>query len=297
MKQAKSIFAVLILALVLCNTALAAVAEGEPGTQAPPASAVFPAEVRESVEGDISRIEKVYYLTVRDDPSAIPTADFEREGRSYTLLDVLKNDCTETDTKEHIEVVTLDSDTSDMAKILQQLEPELEVTTEDGYTGLLAPDYPGIVVEAAGYETRARTVTTNRSYPNLSDADTSFVPKTIQDGGRTLTLADVQWQEVNGFYTANAAYTANAVDKYATGYTVTVEYRGEVSKTSGDTVIYTAIFTSHGETPITAGPAAESGSGHKLLLLIPLVLLLGSAGFGSWKLLTYLRAKKRGYVK
>ncbi len=297
MKRARSIFAVLILALFLCNTALAVVAEGEPGAQAPPVSAVYPTEVRETEEGGVSRIEKVYCLSVRDDPAAIPTADFEREGRSYTLLDVLKNDQTETDTKEHIEVVTVDSGTSDMAEILQQLEPELEVTTEDGYTGLLAPDYPGIVVEAAGYETRSRTVTANRSYPNLSDADTSLVPKTIQDGGRTLTLADVQWQEVNGFYTANASYTADAMDKYATGYTVTVEYRGEVSKTSGDTVIYTAVFTSHGETPITAESPAESGGGYKFLLLIPLALLLGGAGFGGWKLLAYLKAKKRGYVK
>ena len=46
---------------------------------------------------------------LKDDPATIPTADFEREGRTYTLLDLLKNDQTETDTREHIEVVTLEN--------------------------------------------------------------------------------------------------------------------------------------------------------------------------------------------
>ena len=59
-----------------------------------------------------------------------------------------------------------------------------------------------------------------RTYPNLNDADISLIPKTIEDSGRTLTLADVDWQEVptgdmgdfvEAFrYTANATYTGTA---------------------------------------------------------------------------------------
>ncbi len=286
--------AALMLTLALCPASALA----EP-------AAVYPAEVRESEENGVHRIEKVYVLSVRDDPAAIPTADFEREGRSYTLLDVIKNDQTETDTKDHIEVVTVNTDTKDMAAIIQQLEPALEVTTEDGYTGTLAPDYPGITVEADGYQTSSRTVTATRSYPNLSDADASLIPKTTQEGGRTLTLADVQWQEARGFYNATATYSGTATGKYATGYTVTVEYKGEVSRTSGDTVIYTAIFASHGETRNSpapqepSAPAGEAGSGgmSKALLILSLAVLLGGAGFGGWKLTRYMRDKKRGYVK
>ncbi len=286
--------AALMLTLALCPaSALAAPA------------AVYPAEVRESEENGVHRIEKVYVLSIRDDPAAIPTADFEREGRSYTLLDVIKNDQTETDTKDHIEVVTVNTDTKDMAAIIQQLEPTLEVTTEDGYTGTLTPDYPGITVEADGYQTSSRTVTATRSYPNLSDADASLIPKTITDSGRTLTLADIQWQEAGGFYNATATYSGTATGKYATGYTATVEYKGEVSKTSGDTVIYTAIFASHGETridPATQEQSApadqDSGRGvSKGLLVLPLTVLLGGAGFGGWKLTRYMKDKKRGYVK
>ena len=286
--------AALMLTLALCPASALA----EP-------AAVYPAEVRESEENGVHQIEKVYVLSIRDDPAAIPTADFEREGRSYTLLDVIKNDQTETDAKDHIEVVTLATDTKDVAAIIQQLEPALEVTTEDGYTGTLTPDYPGITVEADGYQTSSRTVTATRSYPTLSDADASLIPKTITDGGRTLTLADVQWQETGGFYNATAIYSGTATRKHATGYTATVEYRGEVSKTSGDTVIYTAIFASHGETRNVPGPqelsapAAEDGgrSMSKALLILPLAVLLGGAGFGGWKLTKYMKDKKRGYVK
>lgn len=300
--------AALVLALALCPTALAAGPESEPEVQTVPAvapvtSAVYPAEVRETEENGVHRIEKVYYLTRRDDPAAIPTGDFQREGRTYTLLDVLKNDQSETDSKDHIEVVTVNSSTDNLTEIIQQLEPALEVTTEDGYSGVLAPDYPGIKVEAAGYKTSSRTVTATRSYPNLSDADASLIPKTISDGGRTLTLADVQWQEAGGYYNASATYSGTATGKYATGYNVTVEYKGEVTRTRSDSVIYTAVFASHGETQIGKDDAgtggaelAESSGAGKAVLLIPLAALLGVAGFGGWKLTKYYKNKKRGYV-
>ena len=299
--------AALVLALALCPTALAAGPESEPEVQTVPAvapvtSAVYPAEVRETEENGVHRIEKVYYLTRRDDPAAIPTGDFQREGRTYTLLDVLKNDQSETDSKDHIEVVTVNSSTDNLTEIIQQLEPALEVTTEDGYSGVLAPDYPGIKVEAAGYKTSSRTVTASRSYPNLSDADASLIPKTISDGGRTLILADVQWQEAGGYYNASATYSGTATGKYATGYNVTVEYKGEVTRTRSDSVIYTAVFASHGETHFgqddarTDGAEQTEGGANKAVLLIPLAALLGGAGFGGWKLTKYYKNKKRGYV-
>ena len=225
------------------------------------AATFYPISVEEYTYGpfDELRIDKVYQLSRSDDPKDIPTEDFDRGGLHYVLLDVVKTDQSDTDTKDYSEVVTLETDTKDMALIIQQLELSMEVTTEDGYSGTLMPDYPGITVEAKGYKTSSRTVTATRSYPNLSDADTSLIPRTIQDGGRTLTLADVQWQEAGGFYNATATYSGTATGKYATGYTATVEYKGEVSRTSGDTVIYTAIFASHGE---TRDEAAENNAAH-----------------------------------
>ena len=241
----------LALAALPCTAMAAEAGDTEPAQGAPPPAVLYPAEVRASEENGMIRLEKVYYLSTRDDPAAIPTGDFDREGRHYTLLDVLKNDLSETDSKDYIEVVTLDSSTKDMAEIIKMLEPEREIATEDGYTGILKPDYTKITVEAAGYKNNSWTVSATRTYPNLSDADASLIPKTITDSGRTLTLAGVDWQEAGEFYNAIASYTGTASGRSVTGYTVSVEYSGEVTKTSRDTVIYTAVFSaenaSHGE--------------------------------------------------
>jgi len=276
------------------------------------AASYYPISVEEYTYGpfDQLRIDKVYELSRSDDPANIPTGDFDRDGLHFVLLDVVKTDQAETDTKDYAETITLETDTKDMALIIQQLELSMEVSTEDGYTGTLTPDYPGIKVEAAWYKTSSRTVTATRSYPNLSDADASLIPRTIQDSGRTLTLADVQWQEAGGFYNATATYSGTASSKYATGYIATVEYKGEVSRTSCDTVLYTATFASHGETHFentpqpTQAPAAtdapadtDSAGVNWAILVIPAALLLGLAGFGGWKLVNYIKDKKRGYVK
>ena len=334
MKHKRSLFTfAVVLVLVLAvfpGEALAADTEGaEPTPETPPPATLYPAEVRTSEENGMIRLERIYYLSTRDDPTAIPTEDFNREGRHYTLLDVLKNDLSETDTKDYIETVTLESATKDMGEIIKALEPEREIVTEDGYTGVLKPDYANITVEAAGYRTNSWTVSATRTYPSLSDADISLIPKTIEDSGRTLTLADVQWQEANTdyvdgealavHYTAVASYTGTASGRSVTGYTVTVDYMGEVTKTSVDTVVYTAIFsaenTSHGEThfepqPETTGTAEEnqreltttpetpeqqSTGGKVAALVIGLVLVLAIVGYGGWRGYQYIRDKKRGY--
>ena len=71
----------------------------------------------------------------------------------------------ETDARDYTEVVTLDGGTKDMAEIIKVLEPEREITTEDGYTGILKPDYTKTTVEAAGYKNNSWTVSASRTYP------------------------------------------------------------------------------------------------------------------------------------
>jgi len=119
------------------------------------------------------------------------------------------------------------------------------------------------------------------------------VPKSIEDSGRTLTLADVQWQEAGGFYNAAATYTGTASSKYATGYTVTADYKGDVTRTSCDTVIYTAVFSS-------VGAAASSKSGvdfNWLWLLLPVgAAALGGCGYAGYKGYRHYINKKRGYA-
>jgi len=302
------ILAVCLTALLLMGMSIPAFAATEPqATTTPPSPALYPAEVRASEENGVARLEKVYYLSANDDPAAIPTEDFEREGLHYTLLDVLKTDLTETDTKDYAEVITLDSATKDVGEIIKTLEPEREIVTGEGYRGILTPDYTTIMVEPAGYKTSTWTVSAKRTYPNLSDADVSLLPKSIEDSGRTLTLADVDWQDagtdyVDGDplavrYTAVATYTGTAKGKSVTGYTVTVDYAGEVSRTS-DSIVYTAVFSGV-NTQQTETSDAEGENSNQLdarLLLIPAgVAGVGAAGYIARKGYKHYINKKRGY--
>ena len=166
------------------------------------------------------------------------------------------------DAKDYAETYTLNSDTKDMDKIMPQLAAERTITTEDDYTGTLVLDTSSIKVEAAGYKTSTKTVTATRIYPSLSDADVSFVPKSITDNGRTMELTDVQWHEADGFYHASATYSGKVSSKYATGYIVTADYAGEVVRTTMDDTIYTAIFSG---TPIQ--PERSTFNWHYLLIL------------------------------
>ena len=265
--------------LLACSLAIPAMA----------ADILYPVEVTEYMEGDSSRLKKIYVLTPADDPSLIPTEDFDREGQTYTLLDITRQDQVETDTRDYTETVTLESKTKDMDAILPQLTATLEVDTEEGYTGVLTLDTASIQVEAAGYSTSTRAVTAARTYPNLSDADVSLIPKSIEDGGRTLELANVQWQEAGEFYTANATYTGTASSKYATGYTVTAEYSGEVSKTTNDTVTYAALFSAN---PTQMQTAAKSGMNWRWLLVLPAGAAAAGLFFGGKFLLKKHKSKK-----
>lgn len=271
--------ALCLAALLTCSLAIPAMA----------ADILYPVEVTEYMEGDSSRLKKIYVLTPADDPSLIPTEDFDREGQTYTLLDITRQDQVETDTRDYTETVTLESKTKDMDAILPQLTATLEVDTEEGYTGVLTLDTASIQVEAAGYSTSTRAVTAARTYPNLSDADVSLIPKSIEDGGRTLELANVQWQEAGEFYTANATYTGTASSKYATGYTVTAEYSGEVSKTTNDTVTYAAVFSAN---PPQMQTAAKSGMNWRWLLVLPAGAAAAGLFFGGKFLLKKHKSKK-----
>lgn len=271
--------ALCLAALLACSLTIPAVA----------ADILYPVEVTEYMEGDSSRLKKIYVLTPADDPSLIPTEDFDREGQTYTLLDITRQDQVETDTRDYTETVTLESKTKDMDAILPQLTATLEVDTEEGYTGVLTLDTASIQVEAAGYSTSTRTVTAARTYPNLSDADVSLIPKSIEDGGRTLELADVQWQEAGEFYTANATYTGTASSKYATGYTVTAEYSGEVSRTTNDTVTYAAVFSA---SPARTQTAAKGGMNWSWLLVLPAGAAAAGLFFGGKFLLKKFKSKK-----
>ena len=171
----KRIFTILCaLAIVMAGSATALAAEPEAGQSA----SYYPVSVEEYTYGDFDelRINKTYQLSLSDDPSLIPTEDFTRNGRRYYLLDMTRKDEVGVDIQTHTEAVTKPCDTNNLETILQRLDAEMEVTTEDGYVGILRLDHTSVQVTTDGYATKTSTLTASRSYPNLSEADTSLIP-------------------------------------------------------------------------------------------------------------------------
>ncbi len=133
-----------------------------------------------------------------------------------------------------------------------------------------------------------------RSYPNLASQDTANIPKSIQDGGRTLTLQEINWQtdntaNVDGYavgdrYTAVATYTGSATSSYVKGYTVTADYSGSVSRIALNKTRYVAVFEGTPLKPVEPAPdpdAQISAAFNWPVLLVPLgVVAMAGVGVG-----------------
>ena len=144
----------------------------------PPALAAeqhYPVRVEEYTYGPLDelRIDKVYQLSLSDDPRGIPTEDFDRNGRHYYLLDMVKADEIGVDTQPYTETITMDSKTGELSAVMKMLEGEMEVTTEDGYVGTLTLDHTSVKVAVKGYQTSTRNLTATRTYPSLSEVKLS----------------------------------------------------------------------------------------------------------------------------
>lgn len=253
-----------------------------------------PNEIIRGQAGNLQTVEKVYVLQNTDDGSLIPTEDFTENEVEYAFAELKKQDNTAEDVKEHTEKVSVYTNTSNTQSVISKFKPAIEVSTEDGYIGTLEFDYTTLNVVPNGTGKQSYTLTENRSYPNLTDADTSLVPKSINKDGATLNLTNISWQsaasdnidgqELAVRYTANATYSGTGTKTYTKGYTATAEYKGEIKKTVCDTVTYTAVFT---EVP----KEKKSVLSYWWAYLLGLVGL-GGIGYGGYRL---VRKRKKGY--
>ena len=257
---------VLCCALVLALTAAfphAAHAADVPDVPSP--EVCYPTSITQSEDG--TEIRKAYDLSPDQSPAGIPRSDFEQGGFHYTLIDLLQQEMPEYQEREHTEQVSVESPKKDMESVLALLPQEREFVTEDGMSGALKLKLDTVQVAVAGYGSSTKNVSATRSYPNLSGQDVSYIPKTIQDSGRTLTLQSIDWQtdntaNVDGYavgdrYTAIATYSGTATSSYVTGYVVTAEYAGTVSRIALDKVRYVAIFEG---TPLEPAPDSSDGA-------------------------------------
>ena len=260
--------AALCLTLTLTPTALAA--DFEPAV--PNAKVCYPTAIVRGDDG--TELKKIYDLSPEDDPAGIPRSDFRQDGFHYTLTDLLKQELPENESRQHTEHISVESAKKDMESVLALLPQEREFITDDGLMGTLTLRLDTVQVEPSGYGSATKEISTKRSYPNLAEQDTQYLPKTITENGKTLTLTDIQWQTDN---------TAN-MDGYAVAdrYTAIATYTGTVSRIALNRVRYVAIFegtpiqpTEPAETPATASAFRWS------YVLIPIgIVAAAGAGVG-----------------
>jgi hypothetical protein len=232
---------------------------GEPAPEVtsapvPPAkiSSVYPSDVEETRDGSIWHIVKTYELGAVENPAEIPRGDFERNGFKFTLTDIIRKETANAETRDHKEVITINTDTKELEKIMPLLSQTMEYKADDGFVGLLTLDVGSIKVETAGTKTSSYTLSVTREYPHLSTNDSELVPKTVTDNGKTYNLAGVEWkvgnystvdyERIPDYYTAVATYTATGSSTKVTGYITTAEYNGTLAKMAQGKTIYIAYF-------------------------------------------------------
>lgn len=226
-------------------------------------AAEYPTDVQYRAEDGIREIRKTYALPAGSEPSAEVRQGFTLDGFVYTLTDILRREHTQKQSREETETVTVQSASRELDDVLPLLSQTKAAETDDGFSGTLALDVSSVSVKPAGYKSSAWTVTATRTYPNLSDMDLQYIPKTTSENGRTLQFASIDWQtertqsvdntELGERYTAVVTYTGTASGSSVTGYTVTAQYSGTVEKSVPGDTEYVAVF--HG-TPVVPEKAA-----------------------------------------
>lgn len=301
MKSVKSFAVILMTLLMLTVNVLAS-------------DALVPNEVIMSTLDDYKTIEKVYVLPKGSDESLIFKDAFTESDVEYVFEEMKVVDNSEEDTKEYVENINYHTSTNDAEAVIALFSPTIEVSTEDGYIGVLAFDHSTLELTPAGYSNRKFTVTEERSYPNLASADTSLVPKIIDKDGTTLTLANIEWvtaadETISGTdiairYTANAIYTGTETKTYVSGYTASANYKGTVTKVINDTVTYKAVFKEIKETnepmiDIDKTNDKKDTSAEKKAKTAGIVAgtVAGAAalGAGGYAIYRLIRKKRKGY--
>ena len=223
-----------------------------PPTQVPVIEQVYPVHVWESRENGRREIIRVYELTGNETPSQIPRESFERDGFRFELAEIVRREIPAHSTLDHVETIELSTQTNDLETIIRLLSPTMEHLQDDGYFGVLALDISSIQIVSQGTSSSNFTATRTREFPHLSNTDTSLVPRTITENGRTYNLSNVEWRnqtsnpvdfrDVASSFTAVATYTRVGTRTATIGYTTTAEYRGQLSRIAVGRTEFTAHF-------------------------------------------------------
>lgn len=229
---------------------------------------VYPVHVWESRENNRREIIRVYELREAESPAYIRREPFERDGFRFELAEIVRREIPAHSIRDHVETVTVSTQTNDLETVIRLLTPSLEYFAEDGYFGVLTLDISSISIQSDGTRTTSHTATRTREFPHLTTPDTALVPRTITEGNVTYSLTNVEWitqatttvdyRQVSASYTAIATYSRNATRTSTIGYTTSAVYRGQISRISVGKTEFTAHFIGIPiVTPVITMPATD----------------------------------------
>jgi len=210
------------------------------------AFAVYPVDIQ--VSDDKQTLRKVYEFEIGAEVD-ISKDTFQLNGYTYSFVDFIVEEVKSEETYWAIEPIEFYSKTNDVNSIINQLEKEIDVNLEDGFRGRLPLNLSSISVKSLGTGKSTKNVSTTQTYPNLSDADMTHIPKSL-DG---MALSNVQWQtdntqtidhhQLTDRYSCVATYSGTSTSTYSKGYTVTADYQGELKRETINKVRWTAVYT------------------------------------------------------
>ena len=200
---------------------------------------------------------KTYTLLPDQDPADLYEDDFEHDGFLYSMSDIVKDEQHYQEENTHTEVVTVTTSGKNLEEILAELKPTIEY--DDGVSsGTLSLDHSTIKTEAAGYKRSSYTVTATKNYTGLDRNDSSYIDKTVEKNGRTLSLSNVTWSVEStalvGDELVPATYSGAASSNVATGYITTAEYKGTIVSSGISSILYTVTYLGTRTAPAKAEP-------------------------------------------
>lgn len=241
-------------------------------------------QVAQEINGKMTLTQE-FKVNADVDPKSLIVDEMTVDGYDYTFTSITQDVQTVTDKKPVQVKVEQTSDTEDLADSIRLFDAEIPYD-EDGYTGFLHIDPKSIVTVVSSTERRGGTTkkSATKTY-DLATNDPTLVPQSIEEGGKTMKLTNLDWQATGYLpdssiptgYTATATYeyTQTSYRDVPTGYTTTATYVGEVSKVNDDVCIYNVTYTGvpveADHTAMIAGLARGVG----ITALVALALLLG----------------------
>lgn len=233
-------------------------------------------------------LTEVYQAGQEIDPESLIKDDFTKGEFIYSYDNITKEETESIEKKTVTQTVEMQSNTKDLSKNIDLFAATIEYTDEDGFTGTLNFDPKSVTTEASGYRKKQSTVTETKTYDGLPYNDPTLLPQSVEKNGHQLSVSDIQWQEEtlaeNGSiptsYKAVVTYSKSLSSNVASGYTVTAEYAGEVTKDDQSDIVYTITYTGlpvpEPEPEIPETPEEPEGMGAGQAALITAGTIFGS---------------------